>query len=77
MAAGVGATINLTQEDRLSHELHFPAAKPVEVCELAGARRQRKLSEEAKVKQGERLKAYRFMAPGTVIQPEQRANGPQ
>jgi len=69
LAAGVGAAIYLTQDDRLSHELHFPAGKLMEVCELAGARRQRKLSEEAKKKLSERLKDYRFIAPGTAIQP--------
>lgn len=57
LAAGVGATIYLTQDDRLSHELHFPVSKLTEVCELAGARRQRKLSEEARAKQRERLLA--------------------
>ena len=68
LAAGVGAFIYLMQDDRLSRELHFPATKPVVVCELAGARRQRKLSEEARAKLSKRLKDYRFTAPGTTIQ---------
>jgi hypothetical protein len=77
MAAGVGASIYLTQDDRLSHERHFPAAKLVEVGELAGTRRQRKLSEEARAKLSERLRASRFTAPGTAIQPEDRPIDPQ
>jgi hypothetical protein len=54
LAAGVGASIYLTQDDRLSHELHFLAAKVMEVCELAGARRARRVSEEQKAKLRER-----------------------
>ena len=39
LVAGVGASIYQTQEDHLSHEVHFPGAQLMVVCKLAKARR--------------------------------------
>jgi len=48
LGAGVGARLHLTSDERLSHVLHFPLDKIMEICELAGARRARRMSEERK-----------------------------
>lgn len=48
------ARISLTQDDRLSHEIRFPGSRLLEACELAGARRARRMSEEQKAQMRER-----------------------
>ena len=43
-----GAKLYLTSDERLAMVIHFPLDKIIEVCELAGARRERRMSEEQK-----------------------------
>jgi hypothetical protein len=43
-----GAKLYLTSDERLAMVIHFPLDKIIEVCELAGARRARRMSEEQK-----------------------------
>jgi hypothetical protein len=54
------ANLALEFDERLSREIRFPLSVIHKVCELAGARRARTLSAEAKANLAERMKGYRF-----------------
>lgn len=49
-----GAKLYLTSDERLAMVIHFPLDKIIEVCDLAGARRARRMSEEQKSRMRER-----------------------
>jgi hypothetical protein len=57
LGGGVGAYLYLTSDERLSHVLHFPLDRIVEVCELAGARRRHKGGKGASVERMAELRA--------------------
>jgi len=54
LAADLGAYLFLTSDERLSHELHFPLENILQICELAGARRARTVSEAQRARLRER-----------------------
>ena len=62
----MGAYLHLTSDERLSHVLHFPLDKIVEVCELAGARRQHKGGKGASA---ERMAELREKAKKSITLP--------
>lgn len=54
LGAGVGSSLYMTSDERLSHVLHFPLDNLILVCELVGARRATRVSEAQKAKLRER-----------------------
>ena len=64
---------SLETDERLGKEIRFPLSVIHKVCELAGARRARTLSPEAKEKLAERVKGYRFKPSGCAVESPETA----
>jgi len=72
LAAGVGAKLYTTSDERLSHVLQFPLDNIIQVCELAGARRARQgrpMTDEQKEAARERLIKIRSAIPPKAAPP--------
>ena len=67
------AELVLELDERLSREIRFPLSVIHKVCELAGARRARTLSADAKAKLSERMKGYRFKPAGHAVESPETA----
>jgi hypothetical protein len=72
--AGVAdARVGGTSDERLYFEIRFPLEHIHQVCELAGARRSRWLSEAQRAERAQRLAAHRFTGPGHASQKVQKS----
>jgi hypothetical protein len=72
--AGVAeARVDGTSDERLYFEIRFSLEHIHLVCELAGARRARRLSEAQRAERAQRLAGHRFAGPGHASQKGQRS----
>jgi hypothetical protein len=72
--AGVAeARVGGTSDEHLHYEIQFSLEHIHQVCELAGARRARRLSEAQRAERAQRLAAHRFTGQGRASQKAQKS----